>query len=170
MASCRPHPHHPQVSTSRCQEETLQLQECPSLEREKGVWDQLSSLSGHGTEPTLDSSHPEIQQSQATKQLRSRKTGKSSWYQPLEYLEWEQSYFPVTYQKKERTQINKITNERGDIETDTKENAKIYNRLPQYYRSQVYTLEKGINSETYKLSRLNHEYRKSEETDNRLGD
>jgi len=57
------HLHHliPQVSTSQCQDETLQLQRAPIIGK-GGRSMRLASLAFQGTEqePTLDSSYPEI--------------------------------------------------------------------------------------------------------------
>ena len=57
------HLHHliPQVSTSQCQDETLQLQRAPIIGK-GGRSMRLASLAFQDTEqePTLDSSYPEI--------------------------------------------------------------------------------------------------------------
>lgn len=60
MASFRLHHLIPQVSTSQCQEETLQLQRAPIIGK-GGRSMRLASLAFQGTEqePTADSSHPE---------------------------------------------------------------------------------------------------------------
>lgn len=68
MASCRPHHLIPQVSTSRCQEETLQLQRVPITgkgERSMGL--AFKAFQGMEQEPTLDSSRPEISKAELYK-------------------------------------------------------------------------------------------------------
>lgn len=55
---------------------------------------------------------------------------------PVPATQWGKSQFLVIYQgkKRQRTQINKIINERGDIITDTKE----IQRFIRYYYKQLH--------------------------------
>ena len=65
-------------------------------------------------------------------------------------------------EKRERTQINKIRNERGDVTTDTTEIQRIIrDYYEQLYNNKLDNLEEMDKFlETYNLSRLSHEEKK----------
>ena len=71
----------------------------------------------------------------------------------------DKSLARLTKNRRERTQINKIRNERGDVTTDTTEIQKIirdcYEQLYANKLDNVEEMNKFL--ETYNLSRLNHE-------------
>ena len=64
----------------------------------------------------------------------------------------------LTKKKRERTQINKLRNERGDITTDTKEIQWIVRKYYEQYANKLDNLdEMDTFLETYNLPKLNQE-------------
>ena len=97
-----------------------------------------------------------IEINESLKMIQKSNEPKSCFFEKINKM--DKPLTRLTKKKRERTQINKLRNERGDITTDTKEIQWIVRKYYEQYANKLDNLdEMDTFLETYNLPKLNQE-------------